>query len=219
MGESGETNQTHVGVDVYSPDSNITPKPPTPRVLRQVMRSHVGGFYALPVADEGQAQAVASMDYATPHMPGAPSWAPGRRPFEMSITTRLESSWGFSDFPRRQQNIGSGCLNAFNTPEIDSGATEPHEPGASHYLSDAARVGLQVCPKPLKAIRIIMGSIELPRSVPQPKDQCWHLKGKPHWGHFRSDEMLLVVSRAPLFLDRGWREKVNLARTGPPSLH
>ncbi|CAJ1437741.1 unnamed protein product [Effrenium voratum] len=37
---------------------------------RKVMRSHVGGFYALPVADEGQAQAVASMDYATPHMLG-----------------------------------------------------------------------------------------------------------------------------------------------------
>ncbi|CAE7478823.1 lgrD [Symbiodinium natans] len=37
---------------------------------RKVMKDHVGGFYALAVPDEGTAQAVASMDYATPHMLG-----------------------------------------------------------------------------------------------------------------------------------------------------
>lgn len=37
---------------------------------RKVMRHHLGGFYALAVADEGHAQAIASMDYATPHRLG-----------------------------------------------------------------------------------------------------------------------------------------------------
>eukprot|EP00435_Cladocopium_sp_Y103_P027777 s535_g6.t2 len=36
---------------------------------RKVMRHHLGGFYALAIADEGHAQAIAGMDYATPHRP------------------------------------------------------------------------------------------------------------------------------------------------------
>lgn len=37
---------------------------------RKVMKDHVGGFYALALPDEGTAQAIAGMDYATPHMLG-----------------------------------------------------------------------------------------------------------------------------------------------------
>ncbi|CAK8993701.1 unnamed protein product [Durusdinium trenchii] len=36
---------------------------------RKVMRHHLGGFYALALPDEGSAQAIAAMDYATPHRP------------------------------------------------------------------------------------------------------------------------------------------------------
>eukprot|EP00913_Durusdinium_trenchii_P011694 g10982.t1 len=37
---------------------------------RKVMRHHLGGFYALALPDEGSAQAIAAMDYATPHRLG-----------------------------------------------------------------------------------------------------------------------------------------------------